>query len=1135
MSRQSSAPGEDTTSRRHRGASGAPPRRRRSRRAIGLVAGTLLTFVAAVVYAAVLDLRVATINDYAAGTTSAGAIVEYAGADSEFYEQIASSDGTGVFEPFLRIQANDDESGYNTDGQEEFDTKTGTWTRAILLSEIPVVGCESLDGSETSAGQCWELLLDLNEINSAAGKPISLDYVEIYKTSSATITGYAGHGAGFTSGAETLMFADDTDILFNDVNQGTGRRDVRYLVPVEAGDIPADCQYGSTTCTTYFVVYSEMGLADEPSNDSDGGFEEWKVKAYPFVTVEKTAATTFTRTYAWTIEKSADPATWALFDGDTGTSDWTVDVTKDNGTDSARAVSGTITITNPSDTDAVIESVTDAMTGGLNATVTCTGATFPVTLEPDDQLVCSYSRSLPDGTSRTNTATVTLDSGAVFTDDAAVTFGAPTTVVNDTVDVTDTNGSSWDDISDDDSFTYPETFACGDDEGTDTNTATITQTNQSDSATVTVTCYDLDVTKSAVPAFSRDYDWTVDKSVDPATIDLFNGQSDDVEWTVTWTKGAAEDFGYAVAGSITITNNHPGRAAVINSVSDVISTAITATVDCGAGVTFPHTIAAGGSLVCSYSSALPNGSTRTNTATATQQHYAYASDGTSSASGTSNYTGTASVDFTGVTPTVTDDTATISDDRAPLDRLENSSGSTSYTETFECGDDAGTHTNNALVTETDSGDTDDDDATVTVNCYQLTVAKDATTAFTRDYDWGVAKTRVLASGETDGDNDLTTLTLDEGQTFTLTYNITVSMTGSTDSGWKVNGTITISNPAPIAANGVSVTDAISGGIIGIVDCDPGAGTSTTVNVPAKAGATNGTATCTYSADLPDGTSRTNTATASFEGETYDSTAVAVTFGATPTTQVDECVVVTDDNGTPANALDDVTLDASLCADEAPHTYTRTISVGPFATCGPQQLVNTAHIVTADDSNDTGENHDSTYTVNIDVPCPQGCTLTQGYWKTHNDSFHGGAPTDPTWDLLGPLAEQTPFFLSGQTYFQVFWTAPKGNAYYNLAHQYMAAQLNLLDGADGSAISTAFSQATALLNTYTPADIAKLKGKAGNALRAQFISLAGILGSYNEGLIGPGHCDEDAGSTVNGALSTFASTTVTARIDRHLMA
>jgi hypothetical protein len=175
-------------------------------------------------------------------------------------------------------------------------------------------------------------------------------------------------------------------------------------------------------------------------------------------------------------------------------------------------------------------------------------------------------------------------------------------------------------------------------------------------------------------------------------------------------------------------------------------------------------------------------------------------------------------------------------------------------------------------------------------------------------------------------------------------------------------------------------------------------------------------------------------------------------------------------------------------------------------------------VTTDDDNDTDESGSDTYTVTVDVPCPQGCTLTQGYWKTHNDSFWGGAPTDETWELIGDAdgdgvveGEGEMFFKSGLTYFQVMWTPPKGNAYFNLATQYIAAKLNMLDGADGSAITTAFNAATTLFQTYTDEEIAALKGKNGNALRAQFISLAGTLGSYNEGLIGPGHCDEDPAS------------------------
>ena len=89
-----------------------------------------------------------------------------------------------------------------------------------------------------------------------------------------------------------------------------------------------------------------------------------------------------------------------------------------------------------------------------------------------------------------------------------------------------------------------------------------------------------------------------------------------------------------------------------------------------------------------------------------------------------------------------------------------------------------------------------------------------------------------------------------------------------------------------------------------------------------------------------------------------------------------------------------------------------------------------------------------------------------------------------------------------------WTPSKGNAYYNLASQYIAAKLNGLNDASLSAVQAEFDAATVLFETYTPAQIAELKGKNGKELRAEFISLAGTLAAYNEGKIGPGHCDED---------------------------
>lgn len=147
----------------------------------------------------------------------------------------------------------------------------------------------------------------------------------------------------------------------------------------------------------------------------------------------------------------------------------------------------------------------------------------------------------------------------------------------------------------------------------------------------------------------------------------------------------------------------------------------------------------------------------------------------------------------------------------------------------------------------------------------------------------------------------------------------------------------------------------------------------------------------------------------------------------------------------------------------------------------------------------------TLTIHVTVRCAVhgGCTLTQGYWKTHSVLGPAAKP-DPTWNLVG--GPNAAFFLSGQTWYQAFWTAPAGNAYYILAGQYMAARLNILNGASApSSVNSAIASATALFSTYTPAQIGALSGSS--SLRKQFVALAGTLGSYNEGTIGPGHCSE----------------------------
>jgi hypothetical protein len=132
----------------------------------------------------------------------------------------------------------------------------------------------------------------------------------------------------------------------------------------------------------------------------------------------------------------------------------------------------------------------------------------------------------------------------------------------------------------------------------------------------------------------------------------------------------------------------------------------------------------------------------------------------------------------------------------------------------------------------------------------------------------------------------------------------------------------------------------------------------------------------------------------------------------------------------------------------------------------------------------------------------GCTLTQGYWKTH--SIHGpAAKADPTWSTVG--GPDASFFGSGASWLQVFNTPPRGNAYYQLAHQYMAAVLNKNAGTSTTAAVDAAM--TWAFDAFTANPSPSASFWTDN--KATAVGYAGTLGSYNEGLIGPGHCDDES--------------------------
>src|SRR4029453_181859 len=95
----------------------------------------------------------------------------------------------------------------------------------------------------------------------------------------------------------------------------------------------------------------------------------------------------------------------------------------------------------------------------------------------------------------------------------------------------------------------------------------------------------VNVAKTVSLTQTRTFNWEITKQasidggttwVDSASVDLFNGQSQDYLWKITYTKSAGTISSPHISGTITITNPTGGAIigssidAVINSVSDVL-------------------------------------------------------------------------------------------------------------------------------------------------------------------------------------------------------------------------------------------------------------------------------------------------------------------------------------------------------------------------------------------------------------------------------------------------------------------------------------------------------------------------------------------------------------------------------------
>jgi len=202
-----------------------------------------------------------------------------------FYQADPRPTGTGVIDPFLRLQNTGTETGLNTSldtpNQPILDDKPGIWTHDLALS--------SLNQVTVNGTAYYKFLLDINQ--TAASPLLTMDTVKIYVTSGAfttlnslnnfisSIQNNTGQGKNpaYDMGANTVT-------LNYSLNSGSGSGDMFMYVPVS--DLGTD-----TTGTKYVYLYTQFGVP----NASNDGFEEWAAsEAPPSPTTVPDSATTMT-------------------------------------------------------------------------------------------------------------------------------------------------------------------------------------------------------------------------------------------------------------------------------------------------------------------------------------------------------------------------------------------------------------------------------------------------------------------------------------------------------------------------------------------------------------------------------------------------------------------------------------------------------------------------------------------------------------------------------------------------------------------------------------------------------------------------------------------------------------------------
>ena len=196
-------------------------------------------------------------------TTQSAVAVPTSYGTAIFTTDFTQPAGTGVFDPFLSIQANGTEEGYNTSAG-VFDTKREPqWNHELTVGDLEQTRT-TINGVDY-----FSFTLDVNEPNAGDKSLISLDALQIYASDK------TGARTQNLSQLGTKVFDLDLPtnnyVLYDDANSGSGQADIAFFIPATA--------FAGLPDGTIIYMYQHFGsyFSSDATATTQGGFEETRL------------------------------------------------------------------------------------------------------------------------------------------------------------------------------------------------------------------------------------------------------------------------------------------------------------------------------------------------------------------------------------------------------------------------------------------------------------------------------------------------------------------------------------------------------------------------------------------------------------------------------------------------------------------------------------------------------------------------------------------------------------------------------------------------------------------------------------------------------------------------------------------